>query len=94
MKGGLVDEYMRDLEAELRDLPPSRRRELLADISNHIEVAVGPQGSGDETSVRNALERLGDPSEIAQEAREGLGYHRGESEHSRFGLSSCFPSVG
>ena|ERR671910_941152 len=66
-----VDSYLRDLEEELRDLPPSRRRELVEEIRQHIDDAV--REGGDEAEIRNVLERLGDPAEIAAEARERFG---------------------
>src|SRR5918994_3210375 len=69
-----VDSYLRDLEEELRDLPPSRRRELVEEIRQHIDDAV--REGGDEAEVRNVLERLGDPADIAAEARERFGIRR------------------
>ena len=35
----LVDRYLKDLAAELRDLPATRRRELLDEVSEHITEA-------------------------------------------------------
>jgi hypothetical protein len=35
----LVDRYLTDLAAELRDLPANRRRELLDEVSQHIAEA-------------------------------------------------------
>lgn len=71
-----VDTYMRSLDEELRDLPPARRRELLEEIRDHIDSALRESGSAGEAEVRNVLERLGDPTEIAAEARQRFGVRR------------------
>jgi uncharacterized membrane protein len=71
-----VESYLRELDQELRDLPAARRRELVEEIREHIESALGEAGAGDEVEVRNVLERLGDPADIAAEARERLGVTR------------------
>jgi uncharacterized membrane protein len=68
-----VKEYMHDLEAELRDLPRSRRQELLGEIHEHIDSALAEAPAHDEAEVRNVLDRLGDPSDIAEEARQRFG---------------------
>ena len=71
-----VDAYLRELEAELRDLPAARRDELVEEIREHIDSALENAQNGDEAEVRNVLERLGDPAEIAAEARERFGIRR------------------
>ena len=64
----LVDEYLDRLEFELADLPRARRRELVDEIAEHIaEARAG--GAESEAEVRTLLDRLGDPAEIAAEAR-------------------------
>jgi hypothetical protein len=68
-----VKEYLHDLEAELRDLPRSRRQELLGEIHEHIDSALAEAPTHDEAEVRNVLDRLGDPSDIAEEARQRFG---------------------
>jgi uncharacterized membrane protein len=68
-----VKEYLHDLEAELRDLPRSRRQELLGEIHEHIDSALADAPARDEAEVRNVLDRLGDPSDIAEEARQRFG---------------------
>lgn len=81
MAKGTVEHYMQELDGELRDLPPARRRELLEEIREHIGSAL-EEGPGEgETEVRNVLERLGDPADIAEEARR------------RFGISRAKPGV-
>jgi uncharacterized membrane protein len=71
-----VDAYLRELDQELRDLPAARRRELVQEIREHIESALGEAGTGDDAEVRNVLERLGDTADIAAEARERFGVRR------------------
>lgn len=61
----LIAEYLRRLDRELADLPRARRREVVEEIAQHIQEA-GAQG---EAATLNVLERLGDPAEIAAEAR-------------------------
>jgi hypothetical protein len=56
------------LEAAASPLPPDRRVELIADLRAHIDDALGETGSADEAAVRNVLERLGRPEEIAAAA--------------------------
>jgi uncharacterized membrane protein len=74
-RDALVDDYLRRLEAAASGLPRERRRELVAEIAEHIEAAL-EGGPRDEASVRNVLERLGPPEEIAaaeQPVRPGRG---------------------
>ena len=66
-----IDAYLRSLEEELRDLPASGRREILQEVRDHIDSSLTPESG--EAEVRNVLERLGDPSEIAAEARDRFG---------------------
>ncbi|ADB50399.1 HAAS signaling domain-containing protein [Conexibacter woesei] len=62
----LVDDYLDRLEDELADAPSSRRRELVDEISTHIEEArAALADGGTEAEVRMLLDRLGDPAEIA-----------------------------
>jgi uncharacterized membrane protein len=64
----LVDDYLRRLEAAAADLPHERRVELVTEIEEHIQAALREGDVGNETAVRNVLERLGPPDEIAAEA--------------------------
>jgi uncharacterized membrane protein len=74
-----VKEYMHDLEAELRDLPRSRRQELLGEIHEHIDSALADSPALEEAEVRNVLDRLGDPADIAEEARQRFGVPKARS---------------
>ena len=68
----LVAEYLERLEHELADLPRARRHEILEEISQHIEEARAEVGD-DELRVRSLLDRVGDPDDIAAEARDRFG---------------------
>ena len=76
MRKATVDHYLHDLEEELRDLPPTRRRELLEEIREHIGEALAEIPEGEEAEVRNVLVRVGEPAVIAEEARERFGIRR------------------
>jgi hypothetical protein len=69
----LIDHYLKDLEAQLGDLPAGRRQELLDEVGEHIADARAALDPETEAGVRSLLERLGDPAEIAAEARERFG---------------------
>jgi hypothetical protein len=72
----LILRYLQDLEAELRDLPPNHRQELLDEVGEHIAAARAALDPETEAAVRTMLERLGDPADIAAEARERFGVQR------------------
>jgi uncharacterized membrane protein len=69
----LVSDYLKRLNGELRGLPRARRRELVDEISEHIAEARAELESENEAAIRTLLDRLGDPEEIAAEARERFG---------------------
>jgi uncharacterized membrane protein len=64
----LVADYLRRLQTAAAHLPRDRRAELLGEIEEHVDAALGEAGARDETTVRNVLERLGPPEEIAAAA--------------------------
>ena len=66
----LVERYLKHLDVELDDLPRDRRREIVDEISGHIAEARGNLEHETEADVRNILEGLGDPADIAADARE------------------------
>jgi hypothetical protein len=68
-----VEAYFRRLDAELRDLPRARRSEIVGEIREHVDAALEESPDATEADVHNILERIGDPSEIAAEARERFG---------------------
>jgi uncharacterized membrane protein len=69
----LVDRYLKDLDAKLRDLPASQRQEILDEVGEHIATARTAPDADTEAGVRTVLGRLGDPADIAAEARERFG---------------------
>ena len=62
----LVRDYLARLREEARRLPVEQARELEADITEHLQVALGEDPG--EVSVREALDRLGSPGELVAEA--------------------------
>jgi len=68
-----VDEYLRRLQRSMADLPAERRDEILAEIEGHIAEDLAERPGATEADVRNVLERVGDPADIAAEARERFG---------------------
>lgn len=64
----LVEDYLRQLDGAARDLPSDRRADLLDEIGQHIEAARNA-GAHDEAGVRDVLDRLGSPGDIAAAAR-------------------------
>lgn len=69
----LVDRYLKDLEGELRGFPANRRREILDEVGDHITEARAALAAETEAAIRTVLERLGDPADIAAEARDRFG---------------------
>lgn len=51
-------------------LPEERRQELLADLRDHLDTALG--GDTDTPQVEAVLARMGDPADIVAEARDDL----------------------
>lgn len=66
----LIERYLKHLEVELDDLPRDRRREIVDEIEGHIVEARAGLEDETEADVRNILEGLGDPADIAEEARD------------------------
>ncbi|MDQ1005540.1 hypothetical protein QFZ82_000024 [Streptomyces sp. V4I23] len=62
----LVRAYLASVDTEGAVLPDDRRRDLMADLREHIE-SVLPQGA-DDAAVQQALDQLGTPREIAAAA--------------------------
>ncbi|MEO8690951.1 MAG: hypothetical protein ABI611_22395 [Solirubrobacteraceae bacterium] len=90
----LVDDYLRRLEAAAGDLPRERRKELVAEIEEHVEAALAESGD-DKPAVRDVLERLGSPEEIA--AAAGVAPERGRLERAALivlSVSFVLPGAG
>lgn len=67
----LVRDYLGRLEAAAWPLAEDRRAELVEEVREHIETALGEAGQRDEVTVRNVLDRLGRPEEIVAEESGG-----------------------
>lgn len=83
----LVAQYLKHLKRELRDVPRDSRSEIVDEIEEHI--AEGRTGLAEEdvTAVRVLLDRLGEPDEIADDARHRLGLQpRGHGAREVFAL--------
>jgi hypothetical protein len=64
----LVEEYLHRLEMALRPLPQSRRDQLVSEIAEHIEQGRARAQGESEAAVREILDRLGEPEDIAAAA--------------------------
>ena len=64
----LVDDYLRRLDAAASALPAHQRDELVSEIRDHLQEALRQAPAGDKAAVRDVLERLGPPEEIAAAA--------------------------
>ncbi|MFG3049528.1 HAAS signaling domain-containing protein [Kitasatospora sp. NPDC048239] len=64
----LVRSFLSSVEDRTAALPDARRRELLADLREHIEVALSESDPSDGSAVRRILDQLGTPTEIADAA--------------------------
>jgi hypothetical protein len=82
----VIDEYMHRLRRELNALPRARRNEILEDIQDHIDQSL--DGLASEADARTLLDQLGDPSEIASEARDRFGV-----KPARFGARETFALI-
>ena len=65
----ILDPYLMNLEGELAGLSPSDRAEIILEIREHFEDAQAELKNPSDSDLRNILERLGPPAEIAAEAR-------------------------
>lgn len=66
-----IGEYLRQLERLLKDLPRDRRTEIVSEIEEHIEALLAEAGPvPTEAEIRNVLDRVGDPADIAAEAHD------------------------
>jgi uncharacterized membrane protein len=66
----LVDNYLRAVGDAMAGVPAYRRDELLEDLREHIAAGRAEFGPDEtEAQVRSLLDQLGDPAEVADEAR-------------------------
>lgn len=64
----IVEDYLARLDAALATASPDRRSEILEEIAQHIAEARAELPVDDEVALRNALDRIGEPEEIAADA--------------------------
>src|ERR1019366_6400275 len=64
----IVDQYLSRLEVALAELPPQRRQQLIESITDHINEARVTLSANSEVAVRDILDRVGQPADIAAEA--------------------------
>jgi uncharacterized membrane protein len=64
----LVRRYLTAIEQETAALPAARREELLADLTEHISVALAEADDETDETVQRVLDQLGRPSAIAESA--------------------------
>lgn len=69
----VVTEYLREVDLRLAGLPVLQRRELLADLSAHIETERAERRLQGEAELIEVLERLGSPEVVARAAYEEAG---------------------
>jgi uncharacterized membrane protein len=69
----LIRDYLDDLDRELAGLPRAERREVMEDISAHIGELRADLPTESEANVRELLDRVGEPADIAADARERFG---------------------
>lgn len=65
---GIVKNYFRRLEGMLARLPDAEREPLLAEIRSHVKEARAEFSSENEETIRELLDRVGRPEDIASEA--------------------------
>lgn len=66
----MVDEYLRDLEHALAPLEPSNRARLIQEIGQHIAELRSQQVIRNPSEMKNLLDRVGYPDDIAAAAVE------------------------
>lgn len=69
----IIAGYMKRLDAELDSLPRARRKELTEDIAEHVAQARRELTDETDADVLTILDRVGEPAEIANEAKARLG---------------------
>ncbi|MGH7761155.1 MAG: HAAS signaling domain-containing protein [Candidatus Dormibacteraceae bacterium] len=65
----LVDDYLTRLISGLDGVAPERREEIIGEIRSHIAEERARFGDESDADLRNLLDRLGDPAELAAAAQ-------------------------
>ncbi|MEX0817459.1 MAG: hypothetical protein WD027_08430 [Gaiellales bacterium] len=90
----LVGDYVKRLRRELAGLPRERRRELEQEISEHIAEGRVTLSAQNEAEIRTLLDHIGEPAEIAAEARERFGVQAKKSGWKEVGALVLLPIGG
>ena len=64
----LLHDYFRDLDSALSSLPRARRTQLVSEIREHVDAALTEQPPRSSAEMRNLLDRVGRPEDIAAAA--------------------------
>ena len=67
----IIADYLHRLDVALGRLPESRRRQLMAEIDEHLKEARAELSDQSEAAIRELLDRVGQPDDIAAEAMDG-----------------------
>ena len=67
----IIADYLLRLDVALGRLPESRRRQLVAEIDEHLKEARAELSDQSEAAIRELLDRVGQPDDIAAEAMDG-----------------------
>ncbi len=67
----IIADYLRRLDIALSRLPESRRRQLVTEIDEHLKEARAELSEQSEAAIRELLDRVGQPDDIAAEAMDG-----------------------
>jgi hypothetical protein len=68
----ILTQYFRRLEEALSDVPVDRRTQIVEDLRAHVEECLEAEPEHSDAAVMAMLDRVGDPDDIAREAREAL----------------------
>ncbi len=67
----IIADYLHRLDVALGRLPESRRRQLVAEIDEHLKEARAELSDQSEAAIRELLDRVGQADDIAAEAMDG-----------------------
>ncbi|WP_187370074.1 HAAS signaling domain-containing protein [Streptomyces boluensis] len=83
-----IDAYLAAVEREASALPPERRQELVADLAEHIQVALAERPD----ALPEVLRELGDPRSIAATALAEAGPGAGSGVTKKPGFRQKIPA--
>ena len=87
----LIQRYLRDLETGLRGLPAGSRRQFVDEVRERIaraRAALDGETAQTEAGLREVLRGIGDPADLAAEARERYGVRKRGSRAAAVGVAS------